>query len=928
MAISLKRIALGAAGKVGEQIIKNAEYIREEEKNKKDYLFTKALEGQAKVKQAQQKLMNEYSTLRDMGVDERRLKRYMKNNPKAVSYLAGIVAQNPGKLDGADLNTFFKINEENPDITDSIEDLVDQAFVQYSDVELPKSPQEKEKTFLQRLFSGVDTDEINRNVAMAEILPGVTGGEVIAGMDRFGQLRSGSGVTRPDYSVLGEEKYDNRMLLTQRTDMIEEYNDYLETQLNSLQGDTANSKTYSKLLEIKKLGTTNRLNALIRLNPSIAQRYFNEPYGSELFDPERGIFSSSTSALLSPREEGEGREEESVGVPPIGAGNDTGSTTLKTAPGVSIPKSLETEITLNNDGVPVFDSMEEAQAANEKGLLGPAFIKGEGTANLTADITDTSSLAGISAASGGFSTDPTLSVEDRVKAKREATSNVVEGVSSTIAGIDNALDTIAGNTVLEIREKANTALGAIAQVTGNDRLADHFYRVSIEAEDGTRKGVQFDKGLVDGINKILDDMGVADYSKVRDEPDAVNQYVDDPNTEGRNLDADLGVGFEPATTRLFSTMDRLKKLRLAVNEDPENVTPEAVAEAVLEPSSGTQEYDAALQRAPEHIEKLGSQAMSAWRKLTAKVKEYQGVAQDARGTVGASPVAESYTQEEILAWYENHKKTKENAEMEERIRDDARQFLQDRRSFPQPLPTIVIDRLADDVVEEAKVDKEVTRVVQQLNQKGDVPSRKEVEALKKTLELNQEIDTSTQELYRGPISGKTLVEKLDDIYNFYTQEESEYDPRTIGTVGFQDLGLRSTADDVRYPRSESPDAQTRTRAPLGDTRTDPDPTLPASMVVEQTTTRGKKATPSGLMSPPDRGSEPKVGESVLLGTIKRLHGSGSKVSKDFAKKVSSGTIKAADVTRLINSTKKLPKSGSRQTLLESLYELRDTLNKR
>ena len=98
MAMSLKRIALGAAGKVGEQIIKNAEYIREEEKSKKDYLFTKALEGQAKVKQAQQKLMNEYSTLRDMGVDERRLKRYMKNNPKAVSYLAGIVAQNPGSL--------------------------------------------------------------------------------------------------------------------------------------------------------------------------------------------------------------------------------------------------------------------------------------------------------------------------------------------------------------------------------------------------------------------------------------------------------------------------------------------------------------------------------------------------------------------------------------------------------------------------------------------------------------------------------------------------------------------------------------------------------------------------------------------------------------------------------------------------------------
>jgi hypothetical protein len=386
--------------------------------------------------------------------------------------------------------------------------------------------------------------------------------------------------------------------------------------------------------------------------------------------------------------------------------------------------------------------------------------------------------------------------------------------------------------MLGIRAKANTVLGALAQVSGNDELADSFYRVSVEAEDGTRKGVSFDKGLVDGLNQVLDDLGVPDYSKVKDMPEAVNQYVDDPNIEGRDLDADLGVGYEPATTRLFSTMDRLKRLRLAINEAPEEVTPEAVLEAVAKPDLG----------------------------------------------------------------------------MEDRIRDDARQFLQDEKSFPQPLPNIVIDDLEDGIVS----------IVQQLIKKRQAPTERDVKALKARLKSSQ---------YRGPISDKTLKEKLEDIYNFYTQEAPEYNPRTVGTVGFQDLGLRSTADDVRYPRSESPDAQTRTREPLGDTRTDPDATLPTSMAVEQMTTRGKKATPSGLMSPPSSGTAPKLGQAEFGELIDRVHGS-SKAAEAFNNKVSSGKVTAADVTRLIKATRKLPKTTSKDKLLDSLFDLRDALNNR
>jgi len=327
----------------------------------------------------------------------------------------------------------------------------------------------------------------------------------------------------------------------------------------------------------------------------------------------------------------------------------------------------------------------------------------------------------------------------------------------------------------------------------------------------------------------------------------------------------------------------------------------------------TNELDAALQRLPDHVEKLGEQGMDAWRKLTATVP---------------TEAPKSYTQEEILAWYENRVNTQEKADMEERIRDDARQFLQDEKSFPQPLPRIVIDTLADDVVEEAKVDREVTRVVQQLNNKGETPSPKDIEDLKTTLELNQEIDTSTDELYRGPISGKTLVEKLDDIWNFYTSEEPEYDPRAVGTVGFRDLGLRDTTDDVRPPRNREPDAQTRTRAPLGDTRTEPDATVPSISAVDTS------ARPSGLMSPDKDTRKVNVGDLAtfadpeLMNNIETAHGTGSKTFKDFEKKISSGTMKPADITRLIKATRKLPKTTSRGKLLDSLFDLRDALNKR
>jgi hypothetical protein len=230
----------------------------------------------------------------------------------------------------------------------------------------------------------------------------------------------------------------------------------------------------------------------------------------------------------------------------------------------------------------------------------------------------------------------------------------------------------------------------------------------------------------------------------------------------------------------------------------------------------------------------------------------------------------------------------------------------------------------EDVAEEAKIDE---IIVANLDTSQDI-TRQDFDKIKTILEQEQLIDTSTDELYRGPISGKTLVEKLDDIYNFYTQEDTEYNPRAIGTVGSRDLGLRDTTDDVRPPRNREPDAQTRTRATLGDTRTEPDATVPSITAVN----RGDR--PSGLMSPNKDTRKVNVGDLAtfadpeLMDNIKRLHGSGSKLFKDFDNKISSGTMKPADISRLIKATRKLPNTKSKDKLLNSLFDLRDALNKR
>lgn len=209
-----------------------------------------------------------------------------------------------------------------------------------------------------------------------------------------------------------------------------------------------------------------------------------------------------------------------------------------------------------------------------------------------------------------------------------------------------------------------------------------------------------------------------------------------------------------------------------------------------------------------------------------------------------------------------------------------------------------------------------------------------------------------------------------------------FNPRAIGTVGFQDLGLREDVRDIPEAVEELrkvglvvpvPDDSMDAKARRGTGRTamiepvrpsqTPDPlktartlarlrrtnpeyfidTPPAqadgdtaSEVIAMGRSRADRAPnnaglmsrPIGMIGTPSAEGQPELGIQSIVGDVKRLHGASSSVAKRVENLASSGKVKASDVTKLIKQTKALPKSKARDSLLEELYTMRDELNNR
>ena len=412
---------------------------------------------------------------------------------------------------------------------------------------------------------------------------------------------------------------------------------------------------------------------------------------------------------------------------------------------------------------------------------------------------------------------PELTLEERVKAKKDAAQGVIDAVDSNVASFTQTLDKGFASGALTANAYGNTLLGGVAQIVGADGAADFFYTQAVKSEDGADST----EGLVPAVNSILDKLGVPDYSE-QDEP-----LVDLQSA----VDAVMG----------------------AIPAIPKEVNGYDLDEALLE--------------APDHIEKLGDQAKEAWRRLTAEVTEEVTDEKPANVATRASDTP-AYKQ--------------------------LQELLQERIALANK-PAKVKKK------KEEAIKKKAEKILIDLGDMSGAPGFRTEEVSLLSLILADE-----------------LPERI--------VEPEKYNPRTVGTVGFQDLGLRHTTDDVRERQNQPPELQmsaARSPSPEADQQ---EFDSPRNMTVENFTTRGINATPRGLMTP-KREEAPKLGQAEFGELIQRVHGS-SKAAEAFNKKVSSGKLTAADVTRLIKATRKLPETASRQRLIASLFNLRDGLNKR
>lgn len=522
--------------------------------------------------------------------------------------------------------------------------------------------------------------------------------------------------------------------------------------------------------------------------------------------------------------------------------------------------------------------------------------------------TDLGDMTGAPGFRDEFEPKPELTVEQRVQAKRDAAQNVIDSVDSNVSSFTQTLDKGFASGLMTTNAHANTFLGGVAQLVGADDAADFFYEQSVKSEDGAEST----EGLVPAINSVLDGLGVPDYSK-EDKPlvdlqSAVDAVMDAIPAIPQNLEIPKRSEWTPNSwpskngrkvtddNVLFDMLVYDKQNKTYPDSDylDDGFTQEQLDRVRKEVDAAFRgsDLDAAFDRAPKHIEKLGSQATDAWRKLTAEVKDFS-----------FSDISLSTPDED------------------------------------NPMLGLVQGMIAEEATEE-KPANVATRA-------SDTPAYKQLQEL-----LQERIALANRPPKARKKKEETIKKKAEKILidlgdmsgapGFRTEEVSllsliladelperivEYNPRAIGTVGSRDLGLRDTTDDVRDRQNQPADLQmsaARGASPTEDSRFF-DSTK--NMAVENLTTRGRFQTPSGLMSRPSPESPPQLGSAEFTQMIKRVHGS-SKAAKAFGDKVSSGKLTAADVSRMIKATDKLPNTKTKDQLLLSLYDLRDSLNNR
>lgn len=307
MRVNISRVLSHAAGSLAEEMRNNREFVRTSSDRLKADLFAQGQERRNAQKKARLDMESAVDFLSNEGLEREKLLYLLSENPKELMTLAEIA--NKRKLDGSlsasALNNAVELaqNFEAPDITPS--ELIRKAtpdFVQAADVEMP----EDKRNLFQRLFTRPGMDVIAGDVYASEIMPGVSGADIVASMQAAAiEGKKGPRSGRVDYGSL--QPVDDRLILDLQNDLIDEYDSLLTREYNRLIGlppGTANQKTIDKLKDAQKIrGKKERLAKMIELlGPSLAQDYFTS--SPEIFINQPGFISTETiETYLTPSDE-------------------------------------------------------------------------------------------------------------------------------------------------------------------------------------------------------------------------------------------------------------------------------------------------------------------------------------------------------------------------------------------------------------------------------------------------------------------------------------------------------------------------------------------------------------------------------------------------------------------------------------------------
>lgn len=307
MRVNISRVLSHAAGSLAEEMRNNREFVRTSSDRLKADLFAQGQERRNAQKKARLDMESAVDFLSNEGLEREKLLYLLSENPKELMTLAEIA--NKRKLDGSlsasALNNAVELaqNFEAPDITPS--ELIRKAtpdFVQAADVEMP----EDKRNLFQRLFTRPGMDVIAGDVYASEIMPGVSGADIVASMQAAAiEGKKGPRSGRVDYGSL--QPVDDRLILDLQNDLIDEYDSLLTREYNRLIGlppGTANQTTIDKLKDAQEIrGKKERLAKMIELlGPSLAQDYFTS--SPEIFINQPGFISTETiETYLTPSDE-------------------------------------------------------------------------------------------------------------------------------------------------------------------------------------------------------------------------------------------------------------------------------------------------------------------------------------------------------------------------------------------------------------------------------------------------------------------------------------------------------------------------------------------------------------------------------------------------------------------------------------------------